>query len=350
MWPIPAASQILALAYDGSGLELVTGSTASGFDCCSSAQAVRFTSAGSLLRPQTLVGGLSGATLCRLVVLGDARMVAAIATEQGVWTVQSNRAGRFAGKTRLTRAGQAPESLSTTWLGGENSLVAWTAGSGPPGSSNPRSIFYALGSKTGAQHVAHALLSVAAGQRIDELGVARRGSGATAAWVESWYDAHGGYHSQVREADFGSHPAAGSLSVASGRASGISFAANSAGAQGVAWETCAASGTCTVRVATRRPMGRFSLPVALGPIDATQTPSVAVGPGGQVVVGWVRNGNPVAAVGSAANGRFGPVQVLSSSAYALDLTVAFGPRREALAVWTQGTLNPSLVAAEYRAP
>ena len=60
----------------------------------------------------------------------SSRMLAAIATEQGVWTLQSNRAGRFEGKHRLTSANQSPQSLSATWLGGESSLVAWTAATG----------------------------------------------------------------------------------------------------------------------------------------------------------------------------------------------------------------------------
>ena len=69
-----------------------------------------------------------------------------------------------------------------------------------------------------------------------------------------------------------------------------------------------------------------------------------------MVVGWVRNGQPVAAVGSTTGGRFSAARVLSTTAYALDLTVAFGPRRDALAAWTQGTLTPSVVAAGYQAP
>lgn len=349
-WQIPAASQILALAYDGSGLELLTGSTPGGLDCCSSTQAVTFTGGGTLERPQTLVGGLTGTTLGQLVVLGDARMVAAVATEQGVWTLQSNRARRFTGKRRLTRAGQSAQSLSSAWLGGESSLVAWTAASGPPGSANPRSISYAEGSRASGPRASHVLLTIPATHRIDELDVARRRSSATAAWVESWYDGRGNFHSQIRAADFGSRPSARSLSAASGQASGLGLAANAAGAQAASWETCNGSGACSVRVATRGVKGRFGFPVALGAIDPTQTPSVAVGPSGQVVVGWVRDGHPVAAVGSAASGRFGSARVLSPTTYALDLTVAFGPRRDALAAWTQGTLNPSVVAADYRAP
>lgn len=347
-WPIKGASQILALAYTSSGLELLTGATAPGLDCCSSAQAATFTGGGTLERAQTLVGGLAGATLGQLVKLADSRMLAAVATERGVWALQSNQAGRFEGKRRLTAAGQSPVSLSATWLGGERSLVSWTSASGPPGTADPRRIYYASGSKAGAPHAAHVLLSVAPGHRIDQLLVARRGAGATAAWAESWFDSRSGYHSQVRTADFGSHPTPRSLSAANGQASGLSVASNAAGAQAVAWDACTGAGTCTVHVTTRGRKGGFGFPVALGSIDATQTPSLAVGPGGQVIVGWVRNGEPVAAAGSA-GGRFGGVHVLSDSPYALDLTVAFGPRRDALAAWTQGTLNPSVIAADYHA-
>ena len=345
-WTIPRASEILSLAFDGSGLEMLTGTTSSGLDCCSSAQAVRLTVNGTLQAPQTLVGGLEGATLGQLVKLADNRMVAAVATEQAVWTVESNRAGRFSGQRRLTEAGQTPMALSATWLGGQGSLLAWTSATGPPGSADPRTIYYATGSSTTRPTTAKALLRIAAGHRIDELAVARRKSGATAAWTESWYDRRGTYHSQIRAADFGVRPSIRSLSAASGQASSISFASDAAGAQAIAWETCTSAQLCTVRVATRPPKGGFGFPVALGSIDPTQEPSLAVSPSGQVVVGWVRGGNPVAAVGSASSGRFGPVQVLSQSAFALDLTVAFG-HHQALAAWTQGTLGPSVVGAVY---
>ena len=40
---------------------------------------------------------------------------------------------------------------------------------------------------------------------------------------------------------------------------------------------------------------------------------------------------------------------MSNTTYAHDLTVAYGPKRVALAAWTQGTLNPSVVASAYHA-
>jgi hypothetical protein len=87
--------------------------------------------------------------------------------------------------------------------------------------------------------------------------------------------------------------------------------------------------------------------VSLGSIDPAQTPALSVSPHGQVVVGWVRAGQPVAVVGPARSGNFGAVRVLSPSVYALDETVAYGPSG-ALAAWTQGTLHPSVVGAAYR--
>jgi hypothetical protein len=345
---LTGVSQTLALAYAGSKLELLTGETSGSLECCSSAQAVGLGAGGNVLRRQSLIGGLTGDAFGQLVPLAGNRMLAVVATDHGVWATQSSRSLRFAPKRRLTSRGQSPEALTATSVGGASSLVAWTAASGPPGSADPRSIFYAEGSKRDGPRRSHTLLRTPAGHRVDQLGVARRGSGATAAWVESFYDRRGGYHSNVRAADFASKPQVRTLS-SSGSAADLSFAGNPAGAQAVAWSACTGSGTCTVHVARRGPSGRFGSGVSLGSIDASQSPSVAVGPHGQVVVGWVRSGHPVAAVGSASGGRFGNVRVLSASVFALDLTVAFGPRRDALVAWTQGTLNPSVVADDYHA-
>ncbi len=55
----------------------------------------------------------------------------------------------------------------------------------------------------------------------------------------------------------------------------------------------------------------------------------------------------MAATASSAGGRFGGPVTLSSTTFALDLTVAFGAGGAGLAAWTQGTLNPSVVGAAY---
>ena len=71
-----------------------------------------------------------------------------------------------------------------------------------------------------------------------------------------------------------------------------------------------------------------------------------------MLVGWVRGGQPVAAVAprTGSGAGFGSPATLSTSTYALNVTVAFGPRRQALAAWSQGTLAPSIVGAAYTLP
>jgi hypothetical protein len=344
---IAGARAILALAYSSRGLELLTGSSPAGLDCCSSAEAMAVTGSGRVHSPQTLVSGLAGATIGALVAFAHGGMLAAVAAEDGLWTQQSASGGHFGGRHRLTGAGLAPQAMSATSLGGENSLVAWTAASGPAGFADPRTIFYAQGSKRSSPRRAHTLLRIPAGHRIDELGVAQRGAGATAAWIESYYDKSANYHVQVRATDFAGRPTVRDFTPAGGFAAGLTFAADAAGAQALAWKACGADGTCTVFVTTRGPSAPLRSPVSLGPVDPSQTPTLSVGPHGQVVVGWVRDGHPVAAVGSASSGRVGAARVLSPSTFALDETVAYGPTG-ALAAWTQGTLNPSVVAATYR--
>jgi hypothetical protein len=98
----------------------------------------------------------------------------------------------------------------------------------------------------------------------------------------------------------------------------------------------------------RRAKSTFGPYSSFGQVDPGQTPAVAVGPDGQAIVAWIRSGRPLAAVGSARSRRFGATRTLSSRAqFASDLTVGYGPRRTALAAWSQGTLNPSVVGAAY---
>jgi len=49
-----------------------------------------------------------------------------------------------------------------------------------------------------------------------------------------------------------------------------------------------------------------------------------------------------------AAGRFDAPVTVSSTNLAADVTLAFGPRGEALAAWTQGTLASSLMGALRR--
>jgi hypothetical protein len=345
---IPGSQQVLAGAYDGGSLELLTGAAASGQTCCSAVQAVQVGAGGRLGWARTLVGGLTGATQGRLLTLKNGSMLAAVATERGVWVAQSAKANRFGAQHLLTRGGQMPETLAAAWLGAENTIVAWTTANGIAGAAAPRSITYATGSRTRAPHGVRTAVTVRAGHRIDELGVAaRHGGGATAAWIESWFDAKGGYHSRVRAMDIAPHAAVRDLSPANRLASGLSFAGDVRGDQAMAWESCTAQAACQTQVAGRAAQGQYGSPRTLGAIDASQEPALDVGSQGQVVVGWVRGGKPVAATAAGPARPFGAPVTLSSTTFALDLTVGFGSGRQALAAWTQGTLNPSVIGAAY---
>ena len=66
-----------------------------------------------------------------------------------------------------------PETLAAAWLGGESTVVAWTAATGVAGQAYPRTISYAQGARTHAPRTVQTAVTVAAGHRIDELGVAR---------------------------------------------------------------------------------------------------------------------------------------------------------------------------------
>jgi hypothetical protein len=347
---ISGAQQILAQAFDGAALQLLTGTSPQGQTCCSTAQAIQLSARGHLGGPRTLVRGLTGATLGRLLTLADGQMLAAVATERGVWVVQSVRANRFGVQHLLTGARQSPESMSAAWLGGESTIVAWTAVTGSAEASGPRSIYVATGTGKSPPRRVRTVLTIASGHRIDELAVARRGASATLAWIESWYDSSGNYHSQVRAADIAAKPLIRAISPADRLASGLTLAADAAGDQGLSWESCTAGAGCTVGATLRGANATFGAGSSLGAIDAAQTPALAIGSNGRVLVGWVRGGQPVAAIGSVSRRRFGGPTVLSASTFALDLTVGFGPGREALAAWNQGTLSPSVIGASYHAP
>ena len=89
--------------------------------------------------------------------------------------------------------------------------------------------------------------------------------------------------------------------------------------------------------------GRFGSTRTLGAVDATEPPSLAISPTGQIVIGWVRGGHPVASVG------FGAPSVLSATTYATAIDLAYGPRRVALAAWVGNTLHPEISGAAYSA-
>jgi hypothetical protein len=342
---VPGARRILALSYDGTSPELLAGISGRRQDCCSAVEAIRVGPGGKPQKPRRLVRNLAGFTQGSLLTLAGGRMVAAVATERGVWVSQSSKSDQFAGVHRISPNKAVPVSMDAAWLGGAGSAVAWTAASGNyTGAIMPTRIWVAQGTASHAPSGAKVKITVPSGHRIDQVALGSGKSGPTVAWIESWYDPMGAYHSRVEVSDIGSgKPSPRPLSPDGRIASGLSLVSDADGDQGAVWESCKVGGTCTVQGAGRPSGSSFSGLKTLGAIDPGQQPSLAMSPSGQLLAGWTRGGHPVASIG------FGKATVLSKTTYAYAVNVAYGPRRTALAAWDQGTLNPSVVAAEYRA-
>jgi hypothetical protein len=192
-------------------------------------------------------------------------------------------------------------------------------------------------------------VTVPAGHSIDALSLAPGSPAPTLAWVESWSDSHGGFHSRVEAASARRAARGRAVSPAGEVASYMTLAGNAAGDQVLAWEGCNGAGSCVARaVARRRSDTSFGRTQRLGAADASEPTAAAVSAAGLALVGWIDNGNVVVAP-DRAGGRLSRARTISRSGLAADLTIAFGPGRAALAAWTQGTLAPSVFAAPYRA-
>ncbi len=343
---VPSAQAVLALAFDGPTLELLTASSPAGAACCSTAQAVPLTARGTFGRSTTLVSELTGATLGRLVALPGGRLLAAVASEDGVWVAQSARDARFAPARRLTTAGEVPQSLAASALSGGATVVAWTAANtGEPGA---RQVFAAAGSLLAAPRRASAVVTVPAGHQVQELALTGRPGVATVAWIESWFDRQGRYHAQPVVADLLRRPQSHPFPDGAHAASGLTIAGDARGDQVLAWAACTSAGSCSV-MAARRPAGRdYESPVRLGAIDASQSPVATISSGGEALVGWIAGGQVHVAARGATARAFGPAQVVSSTNLASDLALSFGPGREAIAVWTEGLVAPTVLEAVYR--
>jgi hypothetical protein len=343
---IRGAQEVLALAYDGPTLELLIGTSPKTDPCCSTVSVVR-SAKGGFGSPQRLLGGLAGATVGRRVALPSG-VLAAFATEHGVWVAQCSGAKRFGPTHRLTAPSALPESLDATSLPGGNSLVIWTARPNRA-AAGPTRIFAARGTPNAAPRGAATVAGVPSGHRIDEIAVAPGAAAPTVAWIDSWFDSAGVYHSQVVASDLRRAQRRAVLSGPDALAAGLSLAGDSSGDEAVAWNECTVDGGCAVR-AVLRPAGKaFSATAVLPAIDASQAPALAVSSRAGTVLAWVQQGHVLAVQAARGATRFGPAQLVSATNYAADLTVAFGAGRQALAAWTQGTLNQSLMGAVFSA-
>jgi hypothetical protein len=340
---VPGSKQVLATAFQGGTLQLLTGSATSNDSCCSTAGVIGMGAGGRFGKLRTLVTGLGGATVGDMVTLGR-RTLAAVATERGVWVSQSNPSGSFAKAHRIAGARSAPASLAAGAVPG-GSAVAW--GGGKQSAVGPRSIYIATGKTSEAPRSARTALTVPGTDGIDEVGVAGGKGGATLAWIDSYYDRKGNYRSGVRAADAAHMKKVTNLQLAGVMASGLTFAADSHGDEVLTWKTCSWNGSCSVQASVRTAGKAFGRPARLGSIDAGEVPALAIAPGGQALVSWITGGHVLASYLSPHSTRFGKAVTVSSTVYAADVTLAFRSNGQAIAVWSQNTLSPEIVGAVF---
>jgi hypothetical protein len=339
---VPGAQQILGLAFSGRTLELLTAGSPRRKACCRSAEVVGF-DGRRFARRRTVLRNLTGDAGGRLIALPGGRLLAVVGTDRGVWVAQSSRGERFGPVRRLTSAGMTPRSLAAAILRRARTFIGWAAAAGQ---NLPGTIFTASGTAAQAPRPGVAL-PLAPGHQVDELDVAPGPSGATAAWIESWYDAGGAYHSRAAASDLPGGRLR-SFELPGQGAAGVSLAGDQKGDQVLAWKACGRTGACTLWAATRRGRGAFGGASRLGAVDGSQAPVAAVASSGRAVVGWVHNGRVVAAEHRLAARRFAAARSVSSAADDSDLAIAFAPDGKATAIWTQGSISPSLMAASER--
>jgi hypothetical protein len=337
---LSAAQLVLGVAFVRSDLYLLTGAAPSPRACCA-AVSVRRGLHGSA---HPLVAGLTGATDGQLVALGGGRLLAAIATQRGLWTAQSDRHGTFAESlVRQLQFAGAPADLVATAVRSGGGVVAWSDVQSSV-QSDARRILYAVGSAHSAPTRPRAAVSLPDGNAIDELGIAPARIGATVAWVQSWFDAAGAFHSVVMVHDLRGRA---NVQVSSGKVlvSDLSFAGDPAGDQVLAWDACSPTGTCSVQASVRAARGRFGTAQTLSASDPIEAPAAAISPFGKALVGWIRGGDVVAAARRLTARQFGPRRTVSGSGDDYDVNVGFAPNGTALAAWTSNAVAPALNAA-----
>jgi len=346
---VPDTQQVLDLAFDGSDLELLIGTSPALRPCCSSARLVKVAS-GKPQRPRLIFPRLTGATVGRLIALPDNRLLLSVATAQAVWTELTVDKGRSAPARLLTPKTAAPQTLGATVLRGNHTVLAWTAAAGPPAPSTvgPGGIMVADGTATSAPRRARRAVKMGAGHQIDELALGAGSPNGTAAWIESWNDSAGHLHSKPVVADLSRRIHARTFELPGLLASGLSFAADPSGAQVLAWKACDLSGSCRVETAVKDAGGRFSQPISPGRIDPTATPEAAVSPKGVGLVGRIDGGRVLAVARGRRARRFGPTRVVSGTTSAMDLTLGFGPSGSGMAAWSEGTFTETVMGAIFK--
>ena len=362
---VPGAQEVLAIAYSGPTLDLLTASGPAGQPCCSAVQVIR---RGI---PQTLVGGVGGGATGRLVPLANGRMLAVIAGPSRLWAAEAPRSGGFGPRRALTRAGVAPGALAATGMPDGGASLVWTQGSGS-------SVIGASAGPGATPSRPRALVTRPPGHTIDGVQLASGPSGLTLAWTESFTDAAGAYHARAYATDLTGAMRPRRIRALSGSGevvSGLTLAGDGNGDEVAAWDACPAGlDACVIQSAVRlqaparsraagrrrgarsrgaRSRGRpspsrwFGPARTLGGVDAGQSPEATMAPDRASLLGWIAGGRVVLAGMLPSAVGFGASAPLSGG-LAANLALGFGPTGQAVATWTEGTYSTGVFASVAR--
>jgi hypothetical protein len=348
---ISGSQQVLASAYIGTRLVVLTGTSPAGnsLACCSSVAAASTTATSSKLgSARSLVKGLAGTTSGQLVPLSDG-LLAVIDNQGGLWVARAGTNGRFGSARRLSGLAAQPAVVAASQLASGGSIVAWTTPSAWAAEPSSQTIHVASAGPGGVPGPGHVELTLPAGVSVDQLALAAHRDAATLAFTENFSDAAGQFHSEAYVADVGSGRAAlTEISPSTVLAGPVSLSAAAGGHQVLAWQACVqATGACTAQAALR-PHGYGWGPVqTLGPVDPTDFPVTGESATGQGLVGWVTGGDVAARVAGTAATRFGATHLVSRAGTDANLALAFGPGEYAVAAWTQGIEPQQLEGARF---
>lgn len=359
---IPSAQRVLALGAVSGRLELLTGdgdggsltgdTAPDGVQCCMEIDAQTRVAPGFYGEAQQLVTGLDGGSAATLVP-EQSGALAVLASGNSIVTAFGSgaKAGFGATSPLATFSGQPPAVAAGT-LAGDRALIVWTQ----PRTAlyvptKGQSVYYAAASAKGVPGTRRLAFKVPAGHSVSQVAVARHRSVASIAWVESWLDKAGAYHSQVFAADLHSGRATGTHPVSPKAliATQISFAGGTTKPEVLTWQACAPGGaTCSTQAALRPHGATWGHAVTLGKLDPGAAPVAGMTTNGAALVGWVGEDGVKIASAAAGMTRFARPQKLDRSGSAAHLTVATGPAGTAAAAWTDGLTAQSLHAAFYQ--
>lgn len=340
---LKAVTSVLSLGFVGSTLELLTDAPKKVDQrglCCDYAQVSRRNPAGALSPPETIVADLGqGDASGQLLPTGDGRVLAVDSSAAGISVAAARGAGRFGlahliGRHVFTIA-TGVLSFTADALGGV-SAVAYSTFFG-----NRLQLAVAAPGLTPDR--ARTVVAIPSSEMFDDYKLAIHGASIGLAWV---HGPQNGGSERVEVADVGpTGSAVRPRTLGAGSAGRVALAGNHRGEEIVGWAACRRR--CPLQVQARRGGGALGAPQTLGYLDKDEVPLVALSPNGDGLVVWVQRGRVRAAKLTPGTLRFG-TRTRSRPPGAGGPALVYGPRGEAIAVWSQGPF-PRVEAAVFRA-